>query len=203
MADRRIANHIFKERIIMYRSRKRLTLLLLIFLITIMSGAVYAMVIGHLRFTGDITFGQIIGDTELRFTEHTSFAISQNGNGWGRYTIDPTGQIMSFEVYLSAPSDIVRLYYNVINTGTTNAQFTAWSPAPNTFYRRVSGSHSLNSNGLIHRNVVIAPNAIIENCVIEFRWDTNDVTLNESGTILHFDLRLYYEFTDRPATVLP
>ena len=185
----------------MYRSRKRLTLLLLIFLITIMSGAVYAYTSGRLILTGGITYRR--GITELSFIEHTSYAVSESGNGWGRYTIDPTGQIMTFEIYLAEPGDVVTLRYYVMNTGTTNVEILSMSASPQGF-RGITGHHIVGDMASpIRQGTIFAPNAVSRVCEIQFRWDSLDVEEGATSFTINFELRINYLLTSNPANLSP
>ena len=186
----------------MYRNRKRLSFLLLIFFITIITGAVYAATNGTLVFSNSITLART--NTELKVTEHTAYAVSSSGNGYGRYTIDSSGKIVTFEILLTEPGDSVTLYYNLINTGNTNAKFFHSLTRDGAFAMRpyaMSGDHNLNSFNRFNYSSVLAPGAIVENCHIKFDWKS-DADNNAEG-VYSFDWEIGYVFTTDPATVLP
>ena len=190
----------------LFRKQKKLSLLLLIFFITIIAGAVYAVANGSLVYEKKITL--VRDTTELTFTEHTqTYVLSSNGQGFGSYTIHDYGKKITFEVVLTEPQDSVTLYYNVVNTGTTNVVARNSTVSDPTYSRvfDISGSHISSSFGkLINSSVpvVIAPGATVEQCEITFTWNGFESFVGNRIT-LDIVFTLNYEATNLPATVLP
>jgi len=188
----------------MYKNKKRLSLLLLIFFITIITGAVYAAVNGQLKLISTVSYLQ---NVELRFTEGTPNVVSESGNGYGSYTIDPTGQTISFMVVLAEPGDKVTFYYNVENTGFTNAEINKYSNSmtPDSYNPlRIYGEHEPVPGGRLFdtsKRVILAPGAVVEDCEITFEWEAG---VNDSVEGAYsYVITLGYSYTRLPATVTP
>jgi hypothetical protein len=189
----------------MYRTRKRLSLLLVIFFLTIITGAVYAATSGTLSFQSNVTLRQ--NATELSFTYGSLRDVtSTSGAGFGRYSISADGQTITFEVLLTQPSDSVTLSYNVKNTGNTNANIQGARDVFEMFQNtplRVLGDHHLNHGSrLLHSTAIFAPDGVVENAQITFEWVAG-VDDDFNGTALVFEFALNYFYTNLPATVRP
>jgi hypothetical protein len=186
----------------MFRNKKRLSLVLLLFFITIIGGAAYASIFGYLTYRVSVTFPD---KAELIFTEATSSANSASGKSQASYTIDPTGQIMTFDVLLTEPGESVTLSYHVVNTGNSNVKIidSQGYALPANVPLRLTGDHEYSAGGRLWGNpeVIIAPNASIKNCKITFEFEEN--VNNEYAASITFDVKLQYMYTTEPATVLP
>jgi hypothetical protein len=179
--------------------------LLLIFFITTITGAVYAATSGVLAITSGVTFGT---NTELRFVAGmVTNAVSSSGSGYGSYTVDSTGQIMTCSVLLAAPGDSVTLYYDVRNTGVTNAQIVSMVMYPSydcPAALNIYGSHNDTSGGYLVDSVnpvVFAPGAVRDNCQITFEW-VSGMDDSASG-IFSVEIRMGYEFTTSSPDIIP
>ena len=158
--------------------------MLLIFFITIITGAVYAAASGVLTLTGNVNLHRN-ADVRLKPDFYTD-AVSIRGNGYGNYTVDSTGKVATFNVVLREPGDMLTFKYGVENVGSTNARITA---IPN-----INNPTVLNiTNFFDGVNLVMSPYSTISGCELTIEWKLGEND-NANGDF-SFTLELDYQYT--------
>ncbi len=184
--------------IILYRKKKGLWWLMLVFFMLISAGAVYAVITNSLSLSGEV---RLENACKLVFdypTNNIYVIPNESDSGKDSLTFNPDGQSVTVDVTLKGAGDSVTLYYNIVNTGPSNAKIVNFSTnttdTENNHFM-FHGTHNLISGQ------VLAPNATIENCELTVTWI--DSVENDGGDTFSFTVNIGYQYTTEPATVLP